>query len=392
MSGACVIASDEALVRSLTGAADCATQALAAGGYAALANPTGPVAAALTGLLTLYVAFMGYRLLLGRGTLEVSGVSVSAIKIGLVVVLAGNWAMYQQVVCATLFDAPEALARLLSASMQHPGAVLSSDTFVALQQTFDELARDVRSLSGHAGTASPLLGGMPFATMALNADAYGLVFSSVGVLIAARIGLALLLALAPLVAGFLLFEATRGLVEGWLRTMIALALVSLMAMVLLSIELAMLEPLLVTLADERARDALTADSAMKASFVIAIFALLSLGAAIGSLLIARGLRLPRFESRSAAPAYAALSAPPARAAEAALARVAQVAAAADAATRRGGAMRASPAAALQTSIAAADRHRATAASPLVAAGGAAVVHNPRAARPRRELLVSRRKR
>ena len=56
-----------------------------------------------------------------------------------------------------------------------------------------------------------------FGAFALNSSAFLLLIGSLGVVLASKIVLAVLLAMAPLVAGMLLFEATRGMVEGWLK-------------------------------------------------------------------------------------------------------------------------------------------------------------------------------
>ena len=79
-----------------------------------------------------------------------------------------------------------------------------------------------------------------------------LILSTLGVLLGSKVVLAILLALAPLIVGLALFEATRGLVEGWLKAMIALALAPLIATLTLSLELAMLAPSLRALAEARA--------------------------------------------------------------------------------------------------------------------------------------------
>jgi type IV secretion system protein VirB6 len=62
---------------------------------------------------------------------------------------------------------------------------------------------------------------------------------SLGIL---RIAGGLLLALAPLMAGLLLFDFTRGLFAGWLRGLVFVAVASLGATLLLSIQVAVMEP------------------------------------------------------------------------------------------------------------------------------------------------------
>lgn len=386
---------DAGLIAGLFGSVDCAADTLLASGYAALAAPGGPVAAALTGALTLFVGFYGYGLLLGRTRLDVNASVVALVKIGLVLVLAGNWAIYQQVVAHTLFDAPGALADLILGGVERQGAVLSAEPLVALQQVFDELVRDVRSLGSHAGTVSPLLGGPAFATMMLNASAYTIVLSGAGVLAATRIGLALFLALGPVVAGFLLFAGTRGLVEGWLRAMIALSLVALTTTVLLSIELTVIEPALLLLARQRAADAITPEAALGISLVVGVFLLAKAGAIAGATMFARGLTLPGRAALVGAQNAAPIAAPTRVATgDTTSARVVRLAEAAAAADRRAPAMRTVPSdLRLGDSLIAADRLRTQgSAGVATVAAGHALHHTPRAVRPRRELLVSRRNR
>ena len=69
-----------------------------------------------------------------------------------------------------------------------------------------------------------------------------------------RIAAALLLALTPLFAAFLLFDGTRGLFEGWAKALIATALGSLAIAVTIGVELAFVEPWLVGLLARRAGD------------------------------------------------------------------------------------------------------------------------------------------
>ena len=57
-----------------------------------------------------------------------------------------------------------------------------------------------------------------------------------------RLAAGLLLALAPLAAGLLLFEASRGLFAGWLRGLVLTMLGSLGVTIVLAAELAVLEP------------------------------------------------------------------------------------------------------------------------------------------------------
>jgi type IV secretion system protein VirB6 len=66
--------------------------------------------------------------------------------------------------------------------------------------------------------------------------------SVIGALAILRVAGGLLLALAPLMAGLLLFDFARGLFAGWVRGLVLVALGSLGMTVLLSVEVAVIEP------------------------------------------------------------------------------------------------------------------------------------------------------
>jgi type IV secretion system protein VirB6 len=325
------------LVRSLTFTVDCNVQGLSQSAYGLLSQPGSVVNAALFGLLTLYVAFIGYRMLLGRSPLRVGELTISALKIGLVVVLATNWGVYQTLIYDTLFQGPAQVAASLLSAVQPDGSAFRGDPFDGLQIAFDQLSLSAASFSGKAGPqAASLQGGPGFAAFALNGSAYLLLLSTLGTVLASKVALALILGLAPLFAAFLLFNPTRGLFEGWLKAAIGTALVPLVATLTLAVQLTMLEPSLIQLATMRSENRFDLAAPTNALVLILVFALVLLALAIAAAVIAAGAKLP---SLTPAPATAgdgvsmlrpAREAPPTDAP----ARVAAVAAAAAAMERR----------------------------------------------------------
>jgi type IV secretion system protein VirB6 len=275
---------------------------LAQTGYAALAAPGSPVGLLLTGLLTLYVVFVGYRLILGRGGLRVGDATLMVIKIGLVVALATNWGLFQTLVYDTLTKAPAELGGLLLGGQ-------SASPFARLQDAFDGLQESATLMASRAGAGpAAMQGGPGFGAFAVNTGGLALVLSTLGVLLASKVVLAILLALAPLVAGLTLFETTRGLVEGWLKAMIALALTPLVTILTLSLELTMLAPSLKALAEARAAQQFAAfeiDPAVTVLVLTLVFALVMVLAVIAVCVTAAGLRLPRGLAGAAWPDRAA---------------------------------------------------------------------------------------
>lgn len=323
---------DAPMIEGLVGSVDCQVHDLATSGYAALAGPGSPVALLMTGLMTLYVVFIGYRLMLGRGGLRVGDATMSVLKIGIVVALATNWPFFQTLVYDTLTKAPAEVGGLLLGPSSHP--------FAALQDAFDGLQKSASLMASRASVgAAATQGGPGFGAFAVNTGGMTLLLSTLGVLLASKVVLAILLALAPLVAGLLLFETTRGLVEGWLKAMIALALVPMVAVLTLSLELAMLAPSLKALAEARAAQQFAAFDIGPAVTVLVlslVFALVMVLAIIALGVIAAGLRLPRglvgaawndLAAAPEAPRYATSQVEP-------LSRAATVAAAAAALDRR----------------------------------------------------------
>ncbi|MBO9547033.1 type IV secretion system protein [Caulobacter sp.] len=280
---------DAPMVQGLIGSVDCRVHELATSGYAALAGPGSPVAMLLTGLMTLYVVFIGYRLMLGRGGLRVGDATMSVLKVGIVVALATNWPFFQTLVYDTLTKAPAEIGGLLLGQDAHP--------FLALQDAFDGLQKSATLMASRASVgAAATQGGPGFGAFAVNTGGMTLVLSSLGVLLASKVVLAMLLALAPLIAGLLLFETTRGLVEGWLKAMIALALIPLTATLTLSLELAMLAPSLKALGEARSAQQFAAFDIGPAVTVLVltlVFALVMVLSVITLGVIAAGLRLPR---------------------------------------------------------------------------------------------------
>lgn len=324
---------DAPLVRGLIGAVDCQVHGLAEAGYAALAAPGSPVATLLTVLMTLYVAFVGYRLVLGRGTLRIGDATIAVVKLTLVVALATNWALVETLVYDTLFRAPAELGALLLGQMN--GGAGGVDPYARLQVAYDALQTAAAQFSSRAGGAeSALQGGPGFAAFAANIGGLTLLLTSLGVVLACKVAASVLLALAPLVAGLLLFETTRGLVEGWLKAMIALALLPVVATVCLALELAMMAPSLQALAEmSRAQQFAELDIGPAVTVLVLslVFAVVLAAGAVAVSVMAAGLRLPRsagVDRETASPAVATGSnatplEPPSRAAHVAAAAAAQ---------------------------------------------------------------------
>lgn len=292
---------DAPLVQSLLFTVDCNVQGLVRDGYATIFAPSSAFSSVLTALLTVYVALIGFQLLLGRSQLSISSVAMTVVKLGAVLALATQWGTYQSVVYNFLFDGPEQLARAVLRGFESGQDTGDLDVFQRLQLTFEALTRyaDVYAKRAPA-TVSPFLGGAGFGALALNASSALLLFSSLGVLLAAKVVLGLLLAVGPVFIAMLLFDSTRGLFEGWLRASLAFAFAPLASTLLLGVSLTMLQPAIVQLGEVINETPPVMGPVYNVLTLVLVFVGVSAGALIAGAVIFGGFKLPKGRSADAA--------------------------------------------------------------------------------------------
>ncbi len=346
MAGFCAMPSpDLGLVQGLLTSVDCNVQTMAEVGYRAVSGPNSQVALALTSLLTIYVAILGIRLLMGLTPLRVGDITLTVLKLALVLGLATSWPTYQNVVFNTLFKGPEELAASMMGAIQPGGSALGANPFIGLQVAYDQLqlAAAYFARTGSIIT-SPFMGGAPFAAFSLTVASYLMMLTTLGVVLAAKIVLALLLALGPVFVALLLFDSTRGVFEGWLRAALAFAFMPLFATLALVVQLVLIEPHLIALAEMRQANATNLAAATAIFLLSLISAGVSAAGVVGVGIIALGFKLPwrtataaeaaRADGRGVVTVGQAYAASPPAAQQLAQPRVASVAAAAASMDRR----------------------------------------------------------
>lgn len=318
MAGDCpALTPQDPLVRGLLGVVDCNVQTMAHGGYSALFAPSAAFAGVLTAALVIYIALIGYRLMLGRSAMGVGDFALTAVKLGAVLALATQWATYQSVVYDTLFHGPEQLATSVLDGMQPQGSQFRGNVFVGLQRAFDDLSAGAASfanptpqlgasssgstaLAAAAAASTPtagqqvsgLLSANSFGALMLVATAALLLISTLGVLLAAKIVLGVLLGVGPVFIALLLFDATRGLFEGWLRATLGFALAPLMATLLTGVALTLLEPSLVEMEALRAQGIFMLEPVYTVTLLVLVIAGVSVGMLVATGVVAAGFRLP----------------------------------------------------------------------------------------------------
>lgn len=281
---------------------DCQAQSIGASGYQALAAPNSPVALALGVLLTVFIAVYGVRLLLGSVP-TLSDTVVAFAKIGIVLTLASSWAAYRVIAYDVALKAPAELFASIGNATGLPGAdggfsgrLQGVDNGIVALTIAGSGRLDLSSLpqTGSVTTsAAPMVVADGFALGTARVAYLGSTIAALGIV---RLGGGLLLALAPLFAGFLLFEGTRFLFIGWLRSLIAIALAALALAVVLSIETAILEPWLANVLAQRAASIATIAAPVELlvialAFAFVLFGVMAIGMRVAWANIAPAIRL-----------------------------------------------------------------------------------------------------
>jgi type IV secretion system protein VirB6 len=306
MSGVCPAGGpDDPLVHSLLSVVDCNSQMLVRGGYESLFQPSGAFGGVLTAAMTLYVALIGYQLLLGRSQLNITEFALTAVKLGAVIALSTQWGTYQTLVYHFLFYGPQEAANAVLRGFGAHGAGYTGDVFDGLQRAFVDLTSFSPATPpgvpnpvggvvnpGTNGTLSTLLSRAGFDALLLQLSAVMLLVSSLGALLAAKIVLAMLLALGPAFIAMMLFDSTRGVFEGWLRACIGFAFVPLAVTLMLSVALTMLEPSLDQIETMRESATYVPGVAFGVMVLVVVFACVALGLVGAALAISTGLKLP----------------------------------------------------------------------------------------------------
>lgn len=302
MTVACPGITDGAFLQSVLAFVDCQAQTLGSQGYLALSAPGSPLSLLLTGMLTLFVAFFGYRMLFGQAPGVRDGV-LALVKIGIVLALATSWTAYRTLAYDIAFHGPTELAAGIGAPAGLPGATggmgmrleLVDDALIELGRLGNGPAVAIRTGVEGQQVVTPVPQEPPsiFGAFALGTARLVFLTATIAAFASVRLVAGLLLALGPFFIAFLLFEGTRSLFEGWIRALAAAAIGAIAVTVLLGIELALLEPWLADLIARREAQLSIGGGAATELLVVALAFALALLAGLGmAARLVLGFRLP----------------------------------------------------------------------------------------------------
>jgi len=313
VSGACSIPASAGAVRAMLASVDCNTRDLAERGYGAITGSS-MFQSALTLVLIIYVALVGYRLLFAPEGARLSDAPRMALKVGAVLVLVSSWSVFQTLAFDLADRAPREIAHLISDT----GRGAEPDPVGRLQVAYDQLAASASAFAaastqqqpgqttptatppqptatnpGGAGDAeqADALAKRQTAGRALGVASGAVLIVDAGLIAVSTLMIGVLGAVGPIFVVLLIFRETRGFFEGWVRALAAAALISMSVWVLDLLMTGVLQPWLIALAQAREAKQLEPGPAMTAASIALVFTAAQLALAVLCGVVAFGFRL-----------------------------------------------------------------------------------------------------
>ena len=216
-------------------AMDCHINSAVEVGYDRLFGAGGAFVYALTGLLVIYVALIGYGFMTGRTRLTMTMMSPRIITMVLVMTFVSVWPAYHAIFYGLLMGGPDEVAAALLG--ERGSAVMNfAQNLDGLFVKFADIAKILDPATAQAAVEhTTVQSGITVVNTAVQAprpmsvtlfwlSGLCLLVSTLGVLILTRLVLYLLLILGPVFILLALFPQTRGLFNGWLRTSLIFAM------------------------------------------------------------------------------------------------------------------------------------------------------------------------
>ena len=196
---------------------------------------------ALTILLTLYVALLAINLLTGRSALRLSVLTPKMMTLGLTLTFVTSWIAYQSVVWNLAVGAPDEIAGVLLGTKGSATVMFAQRLDLFFNAISGAAASIPVETTANLTLASP--------ANILSLASLILLLGTVGVLVVCRLVLTALLILGPVFIVLALFQNTRGLFEGWLKSVAMFALVPLLTVVIGSGALMAMDPMIADLSN-----------------------------------------------------------------------------------------------------------------------------------------------
>jgi type IV secretion system protein VirB6 len=292
---------------------NCQSQAIGESGYAALAAPHSSASLILTGLLTIFIAVYGYRMILG-GIPTARDAILGVVKIGLVLTLATSWSAYKPLVYDVVVHGPASLAAEIGGASGLPGA---AGGLIDWLQSIDDGFTELNVLGTGQPPSVVIAGAAAGSIGAQNAQQQGAALpqlqmrwdpqrealliqeartvyltSVVAAFASVQLIAGLLLALGPLFVMCLFFDTTRGLFTGWVRGLVGAMIGATATAIIVGVELALLGPWLTAILASRHAQIATPTVPVELFVVSLVFALTLVAALVATAWVAHGFAFP----------------------------------------------------------------------------------------------------
>src|SRR5438270_3667174 len=288
---------------------DCLASDATAVSFGRLFGAHGSFQLALTIILTLYVALLAFNLLTGRSALRLSVLTPRMMTLGLVLTFATSWIAYQSVVWNLATGAPDEIASVLVGT-KGSATMIFADRLDGVFTAITDAATAVPANAAAASPDAPAVAPAAVPTLASPANILSiagliLLLGTVGVLVVCRLALAALLIIGPVFIVLALFDGTRGLFEGWLKSVAMFALVPLLTVVMGSGALVAISPMVAGLGEGGAAISLRNAVSVLVASIIYVALMLVVFKVAGSL--TKGWRMGRAQALAQANAGSATS-------------------------------------------------------------------------------------
>ena len=293
-------------VADALGKVDCLASDATAVSFGRLFGAHGSFQTALTIILTLYVALLAFNLLTGRSALKVSVLTPRMMTLGLVLTFATSWIAYQSVVWNLATGAPDEIASVLVGTKGSATTIFAQHldgVFTAITDAATSATPTAAPAAGVPAVAVPTLASP---ANILSIAGLILLLGTVGVLVVCRLALAALLIIGPVFIVLALFDGTRGLFEGWLKSVAMFALVPLLTVVMGSGALVAIAPMVAGLGEGGAPIELRSAVSILVASIIYVALMLVVFKVAGTL--TKGWRMGRSQALAASQAAGAFPA------------------------------------------------------------------------------------
>ena len=217
----------------------CQARVLGENGYLALAG--GPLGAQLlTAVLTIFVALVGYRFLLGSPPCVREGLGWTA-RMGIALTLFASWPAFQTVIYRVMIDGPNEIASVVLT----PSGLPDAGRTERVQAAYDTIR--LGSIGDRQPQGDPDLEQRYSFGAPAPRSAMAFLLSAIGIESALRFTIGFLLAIGPLPILTLILSGSHGLFMGWFRVLAGTALALVGAIAASSTELVLVESELVRL-------------------------------------------------------------------------------------------------------------------------------------------------